>query len=279
MWKPPTGEPCAGQPPTRFGGRGERKLFPTPIVLLSDAGADYLGGGVGEDIIVAGAGDDTIYGDGSVTAAQLGWSVARTRTDVGNTATFNVTPTNITLAKDDALGGLDIIYGGAGADWIFAGAGDDYVEGGIGDDVLFGEAGHDVIVGGEGNDFIAGDSVSVDTAGLSGDDYLVGEAGDAVPDEKRGLIFQARVKLDQATLRVDQRDVTLTPGIAVSAEISTGCRRVIEFFLDPNTSGLLLLGAAISTGSRCVANLPRRILKIARTALRKRPTKDLYTKQ
>jgi hemolysin D len=58
-------------------------------------------------------------------------------------------------------------------------------------------------------------------------------SSDAVPDEKRGLIFQARVKLDQATIRVDQRDVTLTPGMAVSAEISTGRRRVIEFFLDP----------------------------------------------
>ena len=57
-------------------------------------------------------------------------------------------------------------------------------------------------------------------------------SNDAVPDEKRGLIFHARVKLDTAKLRVDERDVTLTPGMAVSAEISTGRRRVIEFFLD-----------------------------------------------
>jgi hemolysin D len=56
---------------------------------------------------------------------------------------------------------------------------------------------------------------------------------DAVPDEKRGLVFQARVKLDRGTLQVDDRAVTLTPGMAVSAEISTGRRRVIEFFLDP----------------------------------------------
>ena len=31
MRKPPTGEPCAGEPHARFGGRGRRKLFPTPI--------------------------------------------------------------------------------------------------------------------------------------------------------------------------------------------------------------------------------------------------------
>jgi hemolysin D len=56
---------------------------------------------------------------------------------------------------------------------------------------------------------------------------------DAVPDEKRGLLFQVRVRLDNATLRVDERDVTLTPGMAVTAEISTDRRRVIDFFLDP----------------------------------------------
>ena len=29
--KPPTGEPCAGEPHARFGGRGRREPFPTPI--------------------------------------------------------------------------------------------------------------------------------------------------------------------------------------------------------------------------------------------------------
>ena len=32
MWKQPTGELCAGKPHAQFGGRGRRKLFPTPIV-------------------------------------------------------------------------------------------------------------------------------------------------------------------------------------------------------------------------------------------------------
>jgi hemolysin D len=58
-------------------------------------------------------------------------------------------------------------------------------------------------------------------------------SSDAVADEKKGFVFPVRVKLDKATLVVDERDLTLTPGMAVSAEISTGKRRVIEFFLDP----------------------------------------------
>jgi hypothetical protein len=33
MQKPPTGEPYAGKPPVRFGGRGRRKPIPTPIPI------------------------------------------------------------------------------------------------------------------------------------------------------------------------------------------------------------------------------------------------------
>src|SRR5699024_12707637 len=32
MWKPSTGEPCAGEPHARFGGRGRREPSPTPIM-------------------------------------------------------------------------------------------------------------------------------------------------------------------------------------------------------------------------------------------------------
>jgi hemolysin D len=56
---------------------------------------------------------------------------------------------------------------------------------------------------------------------------------DAVPDERRGLVFQARIKLRNASLQVDERDVMLSSGMAVSVEIATGKRTVMEFFLDP----------------------------------------------
>ena len=50
-------------------------------------------------------------------------------------------------------------------------------------------------------------------------------SNDAVNDDKKGLIFQARLKLDKAVLTVGERQVNLTPGMAVSAEIATGQRR------------------------------------------------------
>jgi hemolysin D len=55
---------------------------------------------------------------------------------------------------------------------------------------------------------------------------------DGVPDEKRGLLFQARVKLKQNSLNIDGKTVSLSPGMNVTAEISTGQRRVIDYFLD-----------------------------------------------
>jgi hemolysin D len=58
-------------------------------------------------------------------------------------------------------------------------------------------------------------------------------SSDAVSDEKKGLIFQARLNLDRASMQIDEREVMLTPGMAVSAEIAIGKRRLIEFFLDP----------------------------------------------
>jgi hemolysin D len=56
---------------------------------------------------------------------------------------------------------------------------------------------------------------------------------DAINDEKRGLIYSTRVKMDKANINVDGTPVSLSPGMAVSVEIKTGKRRVIEYFLSP----------------------------------------------
>lgn len=58
-------------------------------------------------------------------------------------------------------------------------------------------------------------------------------SSDAIQDEKRGLIYSTRVKLARDALRVENKTVRLTPGMAVTVEIKTGTRRVIEYFLSP----------------------------------------------
>ncbi len=55
----------------------------------------------------------------------------------------------------------------------------------------------------------------------------------AINDEKRGLIYSARVKMEKATMQVEDKTVNLSPGMAVTVEIKTGRRRVIEYFLNP----------------------------------------------
>ena len=56
---------------------------------------------------------------------------------------------------------------------------------------------------------------------------------DAISDEKRGLIYSTRAKLQRATVQVEDKTVNLSAGMAVTVEIKTGKRRVIEYFLSP----------------------------------------------
>ncbi|MBS3955097.1 MAG: HlyD family type I secretion periplasmic adaptor subunit [Methylomicrobium sp.] len=56
---------------------------------------------------------------------------------------------------------------------------------------------------------------------------------DAINDEKRGLIYSARVKMDRSTMNIEGTEVNLSPGMAVTVEIKTGKRRVIDYFLSP----------------------------------------------
>ena len=60
---------------------------------------------------------------------------------------------------------------------------------------------------------------------------------DAVPIDKdkapNGLVFATRVSLAQGTIGVEGKLVQLSPGMAVTVEIKTGRRRVIEYVLSP----------------------------------------------
>lgn len=56
---------------------------------------------------------------------------------------------------------------------------------------------------------------------------------DAAPIEKVGLVYPTRVSMDRATMQVEGKQVNLSPGMAVTVEIKTGQRRVIEYLLSP----------------------------------------------
>jgi hemolysin D len=56
---------------------------------------------------------------------------------------------------------------------------------------------------------------------------------DAAPLEKVGLVYLTRVSLDRSTVHVDGNRMNLSPGMAVTVEIKTGQRRIIEYVLSP----------------------------------------------
>lgn len=65
------------------------------------------------------------------------------------------------------------------------------------------------------------------------DAEIASVSNDAIVDEKRGLLYSTRIRLKSSELNVDGSRVALSPGMAVTAEVKTGTRRPIEYFLSP----------------------------------------------
>jgi hemolysin D len=51
--------------------------------------------------------------------------------------------------------------------------------------------------------------------------------------DEQGPVYAARISLDRSQMQIENRVVNLTPGMAVTAEIKTGERRIISYLLSP----------------------------------------------
>ncbi|NYH26321.1 hemolysin D [Paraburkholderia bryophila] len=67
---------------------------------------------------------------------------------------------------------------------------------------------------------------------------VVSVSNNAVQDRKSGLAFPVRIRLTANRLHVENRWITLTPGMEVSADIKTGRRSVAGYFLGPLVEGM-----------------------------------------
>ncbi|MCB1688539.1 MAG: HlyD family type I secretion periplasmic adaptor subunit [Halioglobus sp.] len=65
------------------------------------------------------------------------------------------------------------------------------------------------------------------------DAKVVDISNDAVEDRQLGWAFKMRLRLERDRIAVENKLVSLRPGMAVTAEVKTGKRRLIEFFLSP----------------------------------------------
>ena len=80
------------------------------------------------------------------------------------------------------------------------------------------------------------DSISrdaVELAGNVGSQAQTGNAQNPPRGQVQGLVYVARIRLEQRTIRVGARDQLIGPGLAVQAEIRTGRRRIIQYLLSP----------------------------------------------
>jgi len=65
------------------------------------------------------------------------------------------------------------------------------------------------------------------------DAEIINVSDDATPDENLGLVYAMRVKMFQSTMKVKDKTINLSPGMAVTVEVNLGKRRLIEFLLSP----------------------------------------------
>ena len=180
-------------------------LVPTTIDLAE--GDDYASSGMQDDLIIGGAGNDSINASGG---NNIVW---------GDTVGEQDLPTG-GLDVLSSLGGNDIIYGGGANDQIFSGAGDDYVNAGMGDDVVgagmgndrvYGNGGNDSLYGDEGDDVISGGAGADTLVGRTGEDILIGgTGGDSINgDDGRDILFGGNTTNSASSTPGDANDVAL----------------------------------------------------------------------
>ncbi len=161
---------------------------PGDVVVTSYSGGTTVSEsftGVTHIVGNAGAGNDSIRIDGTVTATvdlsgglgndtlEAGGGEATLHGNDGND-TLIATITKASLFGDD---GDDVLKGGLGDDTLEGGNDSDMLDGGAGNDTLRGRQGNDILLGGAGNDRLEGEENDDTLDGGAGNDLLIGGDG------------------------------------------------------------------------------------------------------
>lgn len=149
-------------------------------VVYGNGGNDHIFGDEGDDVIHGGLGNDTIFGDAGNDLLTGSYGHDFIVGGAGNDTIYGGYNTDV-IGGDD---GDDLIFGGNGiedtldaGDLIFGGNGNDTIYGNGGADSLFGDDGDDLMFGGIDNDMLIGGNGNDTLIGGSGNDLLVGGRG------------------------------------------------------------------------------------------------------
>ena len=136
-----------------------------------------LGGTDAADILIAGIGDDTLFGDGGNDNLEGGFGNDIINAGDGNDIVRDSGGDDNIKAGD----GNDVVHGGPGLDLIMGGAGKDFI-------VLGTDAGSEVFAG-EGDDFILGSKNAERILGNEGNDWIETGTFDGAPGDDFDEIF------------------------------------------------------------------------------------------
>lgn len=79
---------------------------------------------------------------------------------------------------------------------------------------------------------VSQDAIQRNDPGNQGRQQAGAESDSSEPNGQE-LVYAARIALNTTQMQIDDRLVTLSPGMAVTVEIKTGTRRIIEYLLSP----------------------------------------------
>lgn len=80
---------------------------------------------------------------------------------------------------------------------------------------------------------ISSDSIVRDTPSEKSSDKQAGSPNATSEPKGQELTYAARISVDRSRMQVEDKVVNLSPGMAVTAEIKTGSRRIISYLLSP----------------------------------------------
>ncbi|HEY8611024.1 MAG TPA: calcium-binding protein, partial [Roseomonas sp.] len=139
----------------------------------------------GNDTIVAGGGDDSVWGRDGNDRIEAGYGVDKVHGGKGDDI---ITNSGTDIGEVDMLHGEegnDVIHGGSGLALIFGNEGQDYIITGPDGKEAFGGTGNDFVLGGDGGDFLLGNE---------GDDWLEGGNGfDTIAGDNSELNFNSTI--------------------------------------------------------------------------------------
>jgi hemolysin D len=80
---------------------------------------------------------------------------------------------------------------------------------------------------------VSSDAIVRDTPSDKSNDKQAGAANATSEPKGQELTYAARISVDRTRMRVEDKTVNLSPGMAVTVEIKTGSRRIIGYLLSP----------------------------------------------